>query len=81
MALRSSVAIPSTHVELFQVKNAWGTARPTRVVASGMPGYHDLRLDYLDGPVKKCVERNGATDTTSCPTTTPLQSVVLPPGY
>ena len=44
--------------------------------------YDDLRFDYLDGPVKKCVVRNGATDPTSCPTTTtPLQNVVLPPGY
>ena len=64
------------------MKNTWGSARPARAFAPGMPDYHDLRLDYLDGPVKKCVERDGTTDTTSCPTTTtPLQNVVLPPGY
>ena len=69
-------------VAFLRVRNAWGSARPDRAVAPGMPRYHPLRLDYLDGAVKKCVERDGETDTTSCPTTaTPLQSVVLPPGY
>jgi hypothetical protein len=80
--LLDSALLPSTHVDFFRVKNSWGTARPDRAFAAGMPGYEDLRVDYLDGPVKKCVERGGTTDTTSCPTTTvPLQNVVLPPGY
>jgi hypothetical protein len=80
--LLDSALLPSTQVQFFRVKNSWGAARPDRPFAPGMPGYHDLQLDYLDGPVKKCVERNGSTDTTSCPTTTnPLQNVVLPPGY
>jgi hypothetical protein len=81
-ALLDTALLPSTQVELFRVKNSWGSARPERAFAPGMPDYNDLRFDYLDGPVKKCVERNGTTDTTSCPTTTtPLQNVVLPPGY
>jgi hypothetical protein len=72
----------STPFDFYRVKSAWGLARPDRAFAAGMPGYHDLQLDYLDGPVKKCVERDGETDTTNCPTTTtPLQNVVLPPGY
>ncbi len=80
--LLDSALLPSTEIEFFRVKNSWGAARPDRAFAPGMPGYHDLHLDYLDGPVKKCVERDGTTDTTSCPTTTvPLQNVVLPPGY
>jgi hypothetical protein len=81
-ALLDTALLPSTQVELFRVKNSWGSARPDRAFAPGMPGYHDLHLDYLDGPVKKCVERDGNTDTTTCPTTTtPLQNVVLPPGF
>ncbi len=80
--LLDSALLPSTEVEFFRVKNSWGAARPDRAFAPGMPGYHDLHLDYLDGPVKKCVERGGTTDTSSCPSTTvPLQNVVLPPGY
>ncbi|MDB4934788.1 MAG: hypothetical protein JWP87_1760 [Labilithrix sp.] len=81
-ALLDTALMPSSQVEFFRVKNSWGSARPDRAFAPGMPGYHDLHLDYLDGPVKKCTERDGATDTTSCPTTTtPLQNVVLPPGF
>jgi hypothetical protein len=77
-----SALLASTKLEFVRVKNAWGTARPARAFAPGMPAYDDLYFDYLDGPVKKCVQRGGVTDTTSCPTTTtPLQSVVLPPGY
>ncbi len=80
--LLDTALLPSTEVEFFRVKNSWGAARPDRAFAPGMPGYHDLHLDYLDGPVKKCIERDGTTDTSSCPSTTvPLQNVVLPPGY
>ncbi len=80
--LLDSALAPSTQVEFFRVKNEWGSAHPTKAFEPGMPDYHDLYLDYLDGPVKECVVRNGITDRTSCPTTTtPLQSVVLPPGY
>jgi hypothetical protein len=80
--LLESALLASTQITFLRVKNSWGSARPDRAFAPGMPGYHDLYLDYLDGPVKKCVERDGETDTTNCPTTTtPLQNVVLPPGY
>ena len=80
--LLDAALLPSTEVELFRVKNSWGSARPDRAFSPGMPGYHDLHFDYLDGPVKKCVTRDGNTDTSSCTSTTvPLQNVVLPPGY
>lgn len=81
-SLLDAALLASTQVELFRVKNTWGSAHPERAFAPGLPSYDDLRFDYLDGPVKKCVVRNGTTDTSSCPTTTtPLQNVVLPPGY
>lgn len=81
-SLLESALLPSTEVQFLRVKNSWGAARPDRPFATGMPGYHDLYFDYLDGPVKKCIERDGATDVSTCPTTTtPLQNVVLPPGY
>jgi hypothetical protein len=81
-SLLDRALLASTQIDFLRVKNSWGSARPDRAFAPGMPGYHDLHLDYLDGPVKKCVERDGETDTNNCPTTTtPLQNVVLPPGY
>ena len=71
-----------TDVQFLRVKNSWGAARPDRAFAPGMPGYHDLYLDYLNGPVKRCTEKNGSTDTTDCKFDhTPLQNVVLPPGF
>jgi len=48
--LLDAALLPSTTVEFFRVKNSWGSARPDRAFAPGMPGYHDLHLDYLDGP-------------------------------
>lgn len=83
-ALKLRAALdPQTEIQFVRVKNSWGAARPDRAFAPGMPGYHDLYLDYLDGPVKRCVTRaDGETDTTNCPYDhTPLQNVVLPPGY
>ena len=74
---------PSTEIQFLRVKNSWGSARPDRAFAPGMPGYHDLYLDYLDGPVKRCTTTaDGETDTSNCPYDhTPLQNVVLPPGF
>lgn len=74
---------PQTEIQFLRVKNSWGAARPDRAFAPGMPGYHDLYSDYLNGPVKRCVTKpDGETDTTNCPYDhTPLQNVVVPPGY
>jgi hypothetical protein len=73
----------STEIEFLRVKNSWGAARPDRAFAPGMPGYHDLHLDYLNGPIKRCTTTaDGETDTENCPFDhTPLSNVVLPPGY
>lgn len=73
---------PQTKISFFRVKNSWGSARPDRAFAPGMPGYHDLWIDYLNGPIQQCAKKNGETDTTNCQNEmTPLQDVVLPPGY
>jgi len=81
-ALLEAALNPSTTIEMLRVKNSWGSARPDRAFAPGMPGYHDLYLDYLNGPIKRCAQVNGETDTTNCTIDqTPLQNVVLPPGY
>ena len=82
-ALLQKALEPATKIEFLRVKNSWGSARPDRAFAPGMPGYHDLYMDYLDGPVKRCTTReDGTTDTTNCPYNhTPFQNIVLPPGY
>jgi hypothetical protein len=82
-ALLDRALQPSTQIQFLRVKNSWGSARPDRAFAPGMPGYHDLNLDYLNGPIKRCAtDELGETDTSDCPyDQTPLQNVVLPPGY
>lgn len=74
---------PDTEISFLRIKNSWGGARPDRAFVEGMPGYHDLYTDYLIGPVRGCATRpDGETDTTNCyRSITPLQDVVLPPGY
>ncbi len=72
----------SATVKFFRIKNSWGTARPDRWDTSSLPGYHDLYLNYLNGPIKKCVEKaDGSVDVTNCYNAPALWDVVLPAGY
>jgi hypothetical protein len=67
-------------IRLLRVKNSWGTWRPDRDFV--VPGYHDLYMKYLNGPVQKCSENaDGTPDLDSCFDHTPLWGVVLPAGY
>lgn len=69
-----------TKIEFFRMKNSWGALRSDRWDIGS--GYHDMMIDYLNGPIKKCVEVNGTSDPNNCPSTqTPLWDVVLPAGY
>ena len=72
-----------TTIEFVRVKNSWGGIRPDRWDQAAIPGYHDLEMAYLNGPIKDCAEdAQGNTDTTNCSgTSTPLWDVVLPAGY
>jgi len=54
---------PGARVEFFRVKNSWGTGGKS---LPRMPGYNDLYLDYLNGPVAGRA---------------PLRHVYLPKGY
>jgi hypothetical protein len=68
------------HIEFIRIKNSWGSFRPDRMFV--LPGYHDLYLKYLNGPVKECAEKaDGSPDTSSCFDGTPFKDIVLPPGY
>ena len=72
-----------TKIEFVRVKNSWGGIRPDRWDDAILPGYHDLDMDYLNGPIKECDEdASGNTDPTRCTRqVTPLWDVVLPAGY
>lgn len=74
---------PSAKITFIRIKNSWGAFRPDRWQDAVLPGYHDLMMTYLNGPVKRCSEKaDGSTDTTSCSGGyTPLWDVVLPPSY
>jgi hypothetical protein len=70
---------PAASVEFFRVKNSWGSIRPDRWETGN--GYHDLMIDYLNGPIKKCVEVNHTSDPNQCSPQTPWWDLVLPAGY
>jgi hypothetical protein len=72
-----------TKLVFVRVKNSWGGIRPDRWNEAAIPGFHDLELRYLDGPIKECAEgADGHTDTSNCTSeVTPLWDVVLPAGY
>jgi hypothetical protein len=71
-----------SQVRFWRVKNSWGTARPDRGSAPGFPGYHDLYMDYLNGPIAWCPDADRSAPDFKCTqTTVPLQSFVLPPGF
>ncbi len=78
-ALAAALA-PTAKIEFLRVKNSWGTYRPDRQFV--LPGYHDLYMTYLDGPVKHCKQNETDTGSTNdCYDDTPLNDFVLPPGY
>jgi hypothetical protein len=63
---RTAALAANARVVFFRIKNSWGTWQ--------RDGYHDLHLDYLDGPIRGC-EGNDCNDYT------PLRSVLLPDEY
>ncbi|MFP6687186.1 MAG: hypothetical protein VB934_20870, partial [Polyangiaceae bacterium] len=72
---------PSTSIKFFRIKNSWGAFRDDRASAPGFPGYHDLYMDYLRGPIKWCPSEDNKTNENCRGDSVPLNSVMLPPGY
>jgi len=71
-----------TEVKFLRVKNSWGTVRPDRNSAPGFPGYHDLYMDYLNGPIAWCPDEDRTAPGFACTgQTVPLRHVILPPGF
>jgi len=72
----------STKIVFLRVKNSWGGIRPDRWNEAAIPGYHDLDMKYLDGPIKECPGEDAPADPSVCTgTTVPLWDAVLPAGY
>lgn len=78
-ALQAALS-PSARIEFIRVKNSWGSFRPDRQFV--LPGYHDLYMAYLDGPIKHCTQNETDTGSTDdCYDDAPLNDFVLPAGY
>jgi len=70
-----------TEILLLRTKNSWGGARPDRAFAKDFPGYHDLWMDYLNGPMKWCPNESHPTNENCRGESRPLRSYLLPPGF
>jgi hypothetical protein len=76
----SAALDPAATIRFVRIKNSWGSFRPDRQFV--VPGYHDLYMAYLNGPVKRCAEKaDGNPDVTNCQDETPLNEFILPAGY
>jgi hypothetical protein len=76
-----ALLLPSTMITLLRTKNSWGANRPDRMFAKDFPGYHDLWMDYLNGPIRFCPSVDNKTEENCTGESNPLNSVMLPPGY
>jgi hypothetical protein len=78
----AAALLDSTEIKLLRVKNSWGKDRPDREFAPGFPGYHDLWMDYMNGPIRYCPDvEDEKTEDNCMGETVPLREVLLPPGY
>lgn len=74
--------LPTTEIQFFRIKNSWGAFRDDRASAPGFPGFHDLYMDYLNGPITWCPDVEGVKDSKNCTgSANPWENVILPPGY
>jgi hypothetical protein len=73
---------PSTTISFIRIKNSWGALRDDRAFAPGFPGYHDLYMDYLNGPITWCPDVETTKTAANCKgSARPLQAMAFPPGY
>jgi hypothetical protein len=78
----AAALLDSSRVKLLRVKNSWGADRPDREFAPGFPGYHDLWMDYMNGPIRYCPDVTETKTEDNCfGETVPMREVLLPPGY
>jgi len=63
----------SAEIKFLRTKNSWGTGD------GQPPGYHQLYMDYLDGPIKFCPGEDNPDNCTG--ESNPWRDAMLPPGY
>lgn len=73
--------LDSTQIKFLRIKNSWGTNSPSNEVDPGFAGYHDLWMDYLDGPIPFCPGAEDPSNESCDGESIPLRAVLLPPGY
>lgn len=71
---------PMTRLKLLRTKNSWGASRADRSFVPGLAGYHDLWLDYLNGPLKWCPD--STSPSSDCNDEAQgLRELLMPPGF
>jgi hypothetical protein len=81
-ALKLEAALlPSTEIKLLRTKNSWGGARADRAFAPGFPGYHDLWMDYLNGPLRWCPDSTNPSNESCLDEAQGLREMLMPPGF
>lgn len=76
-----ALLLDSTQITFLRTKNSWGTTGSANEYSQDFPGYHDLWMDYLNGPIPFCPDATSPTNETCSGESTPLRTVLLPPGY
>ena len=80
-ALKLAAALqPTTKIKLLRTKNSWGASRADRAFAPGLPGYHDLWMDYLNGPFKWCPDSTNPSSECNGEAQG-LREMLMPPGF
>ncbi len=69
---------PKAKISFFRIKNSWGGDLAPQGAADDFKGFHDLFMDYLNGPIKECtgVEPNKCASTRDAQG---LRALVVPP--
>ena len=75
--VKAQLLADDVKIEFLRIKNSWGNYRSDRMFV--LPGYHDLYMTYLRGPIKHCPET--FTNVSECYDDVPFNDIVLPPNY
>jgi len=65
-------------ISFFRIKNSWGGDLAPQGAADDFKGFHDLFMEYLNGPIKECI----GSEPNKCATTRNaqgLRAMVVPP--
>lgn len=77
-ALEAALADEAT-ISFFRIKNSWGSSLSPETGADEFRGYHDLYMEYLNGPITRCIEE-GTDKCARKEDEVPLTALVLPPA-